>query len=190
METHWQFDVIDRYADFNRYRALVVPDRFVPDPQTARKLRAYLQKGGKLLFSHRAFVDAQGNFALADLAGFNLKGESGWDCEYLLVSKALADGVPDMSHVVNAPSMVVELRNAKPMATIGEPYFNRTWRISLPTDIHQWRRRHADPLLFKVRTVASFTSLTRSFGSTPNTATLSIANLSLTLCVCSCRPID
>jgi len=60
METHWQFDVIDRYADFSRYRAIVVPDRFAPDSQTVRKLKAYLQKGGKLLLSHRAFVDAQG----------------------------------------------------------------------------------------------------------------------------------
>lgn len=128
METHWQFDVIDRFADFNRYQALIVPDRFLPDPQTLRKLRAFLQRGGRLLLSARAFVDAQGKFALADLVGFDLKGESGWDCEYLLVGKAISDGVPDMPHVVNAPGMVVEAQKAKVLATTGEPYFNRTWR--------------------------------------------------------------
>jgi hypothetical protein len=128
METHWQFDVIDRFGDFNRYQALIVPDRFSPDPQTLRKLRAFLQRGGKVLLSARAFVDAQGKFALADLAGFDLKGEASWDCEYLLVGKAISDGVPEMPHVVNAPSMIVEAKNAKTLATVGEPYFNRTWR--------------------------------------------------------------
>lgn len=128
METHWQFDVVDRNGDFNRYRAVIVPDRFTPDPQTVRKIRAYLQRGGKLLLSYRAFVDEQGNFVLADIAGFNLRGESTWDCEYLLVGKALADGVPEMPHVVNASGMSVESENAKALATVGEPYFNRTWR--------------------------------------------------------------
>lgn len=128
METHWQFDVVDRYGDFNRYKALVVPDRFSPDQQTIRKLKAFLQKGGKLLLSFRAFVDEQGKFTLSDLAGFDLKGESGWDCEYLLVGKALAEGVPQMPHVVNAASMVVEAKKANMLASIGEPYFNRTWR--------------------------------------------------------------
>lgn len=136
METHWQFDVIDRNGDFLRYRAIVVPDRFVPDPTTVRKLKAYLQKGGKVLLSHRAFVDAQGNFALADVAGFSLRDESVWDCEYLLISKALSDGIPDMPHVVNAPGMVAETKNAKVLATVGEPYFNRTWR-------HFTSHRHA-----------------------------------------------
>lgn len=128
METHWQFDVVDRYGDFNRYKALVVPDRFSPDQQTIRKLKSFLQKGGKLLLSFRAFVDEQGKFALSNLAGFDLKGESGWDCEYLLVGKALAEGVPKMPHVVNAASMVVEAKKANVLASIGEPYFNRTWR--------------------------------------------------------------
>jgi len=128
METHWQFDVIDRFGDFNRYQALIVPDRFSPDPQTLRKLQAFLQRGGKVLLSARAFVDAQGKFALADLTGFDLKGEASWDCEYLLVGKAISDGVPEMPHVVNAPSMIVEAKNAKTLATVGEPYFNRTWQ--------------------------------------------------------------
>ncbi len=127
METHWQFDVVDRYSDFTRYRALVIPDRLTVDASLLRKLRSFLQKGGKLLCSYRALVDEQGNFVLANEAGFVLKGESNWDCEYLLVGKALSENVPDMPHVVNANSLVVELKGAKALATIGEPYFNRTW---------------------------------------------------------------
>ncbi len=56
LSLHHQFDVLtDRnLPDFRRYEVLVLADRAVATPETARRLREYVAGGGKLLLSHEA----------------------------------------------------------------------------------------------------------------------------------------
>lgn len=133
LELHHQFDVIrdTTCPDFSRYDLLVLADRAVATRETARRLRAFVAGGGRLLLSHEALLES-GNFVLAS--------EMGVDC------MARAQSVPDYFAITDAsglqntilrsgfayslyegPAICVSPRpGTEILADAYETYFNRT----------------------------------------------------------------
>ncbi len=63
-ESHYEISVCDSESDFSKFDLLLLPDSVVVDDVLATKIRAFREKGGRLLVSHRAGFDADGRWRL------------------------------------------------------------------------------------------------------------------------------
>ncbi len=130
MEEHEQFDIIEPWADFDRYRVLVIPDTAEPTPELVNKLQTYLQQGGALLFSYEALVDkTAGEFALAELLGVSYRGSSPFSPDFFRPLPGVNQGLPAefLQVMVGGSMAVVPASDAEILAEVWDPYFNRTW---------------------------------------------------------------
>ena len=106
---------------------LVLPDQVCVDDPLAKKLRAYLGSGGKLLISDRSGLVGD-DFALAREMGVHYQGPAEFAPDYLLLGQEISGGIEPMPHSCEQPgSRVSAVQGAKILATSGAPYFNRTW---------------------------------------------------------------
>jgi len=64
LELHVPFDVLDRYADFGKYKVLILPDEIDVDAETEGKLKAFVAGGGKVIASWHSAQRSDGAFAL------------------------------------------------------------------------------------------------------------------------------
>jgi hypothetical protein len=127
-ECHFQFQFVDRDADFQRWRLLIVPDVIRFDDALAAKVALFRAGGGKLLLSHESGLAADGaRFALPEI-GARMVGPAGFETTYFLPRGSVAEGIEDMPHVVYERGMDVEpLPNTEILADRIDPYFDRTW---------------------------------------------------------------
>jgi len=63
-ETHYESVILDGDGDFTGLDLLILPDSVVITPKFKSVLAGYYQRGGRLILSHRAGFDAEGNWAL------------------------------------------------------------------------------------------------------------------------------
>jgi hypothetical protein len=128
LELHHQFDILDAEADWSGYRALVIADRGAPSPEVSARLRDYLQKGGKLLFSHRALLDPDaGEFCNADLLGVHCVGPFAWSPSFFRLRPEFAGDVRDFEWVLMGSGMQVRPdAQTQTLADALSSYFNRT----------------------------------------------------------------
>jgi hypothetical protein len=125
LELHQQFQLLDRQADFGRYRLLILPDAVVVDADLRARLDAFVAAGGALLATGRSGLSAEA--AEWPTLGVRWEGPSPFQPEYLHLEGALADAAPAMEHVVyERGERVVALEGSEVLARVGEPYFNRT----------------------------------------------------------------
>jgi len=140
-----QFDVLDSYSDFERYRVLVLPDRIPTEGLLLERLEAYLAQGGAIIASFASGMDAaQERFTLKAL-GVRLVEEGPRDpagnlargreyprhhyAEYLRPRAPLAVGLPNTEHVMYIHGMHVAAEgDTQVLADVIAPYFDRTYR--------------------------------------------------------------
>ncbi len=124
-----QFDVVDFGSDLERYELLVLPDRIPVDKASARRLRTYLDRGGRLLVSGESGLDA--TQTATTLAALPIKplGMSPFSSTYVRFGESVAAGVAPSDHIMYDRSVrVVPARGGKTVAGVVEPYFERGWR--------------------------------------------------------------
>lgn len=128
-EEHLLFDVIDREADFSRYRLVILPDTIAVGDALAAKLETYLGAGGAVIASHRAGLAPDGRgFAVPSL-GVEFVGEAEFSPDFLVPSPALAAALPRAEHVMYLRALHVRpAEGAEVLAETVAPYFDRTWR--------------------------------------------------------------
>lgn len=63
-ECHYDAAILDELCDLRPYELLVLPDSTVITPRLLDSLRAFYERGGKLVLSHHAGRDAAGQFVL------------------------------------------------------------------------------------------------------------------------------
>ncbi len=63
-ESHYDAAVLDALSDLSEFELLILPDSTVITPDVKAKLKAFHEKGGKLIISHRSGFDPQGLWAL------------------------------------------------------------------------------------------------------------------------------
>ncbi len=123
-----QFDMIDSDTDFGAYRLLVLPDEIPVDAKLAKKLSAFLKKGGAVLASHRAGLEPGGEDFALDALGVKLVGEAPYQPDYLVPQGAIGKGLPKTGHVMYMKALEVKpAKGAKTLCKVETPYFNRTW---------------------------------------------------------------
>jgi hypothetical protein len=127
-ESHFQFQFVDRGADFGRWRLLVVPDCIRFDDELAGSVARFLAEGGKLLLSHESgLAEGRPGFALAEI-GMSLAGPSRFETTYFTPRSRIGEGIEDMPHVVYERGLDVEPGpGAEILADRMDPYFDRSW---------------------------------------------------------------
>ncbi len=129
IEMHYQFDVIDRKADFKKYELIVAPDLVSFDPALTKSTKSYLERGGKLILSYKSGLDEDGKgFVLSEIGNTYL-GEARYCPDYIKIKPEIAPRIGDMDYVMyERGSEVKPLAGTDVLAYVGHPYFNRTWK--------------------------------------------------------------
>ncbi|MBM4018315.1 MAG: beta-galactosidase [Planctomycetes bacterium] len=134
-----QFNFVLPQADWRPYRLLVMPDSVAVDASLAKRLRAFLARGGKVLATGTSGLAADGTRVLLPELGVAARGISPYATTYIRFGKEIADCVPPADHVMYERGVrVVPARGAKALARVVEPYFERAWD-------HFCSHRHTPP---------------------------------------------
>ncbi len=125
-----QFDVVGTSSELDRYQLLILPDAIPVDTAMAKKLTAYVKKGGALLVSGTSAMNADATqSALGDLLGIKPRGLSPFQTTYLRFMKGFDDGVAPSDHVMYERGVqVTPAAGTQVAAKIVEPYFDRSWK--------------------------------------------------------------
>ena len=124
-----QFDLLDSSAQFEAYRVLILPDAIPVSAELAGKLARFVDRGGALIATHRAGLDAQGaGFALPEL-GVELEGEAPFSPDFVVPQGELGRGLPQTGQVIYQRGLEVRpAADAEVLAWVEVPYFERHWR--------------------------------------------------------------
>ncbi len=126
LELHRPFDVIDSFADFGRYKVLILPDEIGLDAEMAARLRQYVAAGGKIIASWHSGLDANGTFALD--AGISRTGVPvAFKPAYVRASKSLDPSMTETAFVMYETAETITANGANVLAELYPSYFNRTW---------------------------------------------------------------
>lgn len=133
IELHHQFDIVTAKTcdDFSRYAVLVIPDRAVADDQTIVRLRDFVAQGGKILLSHHALLEDDGNFALAAEMGVTYIGAASSNPDYYQITSPDLWGPVSREKfaycLYDGPSVRVSPQpGTEILADAYQTYFNRT----------------------------------------------------------------
>jgi len=118
------FDVVDREADFAKYRVVILPDGVSVDGELRRKLEPFLEAGGKVLATGASGLATAGD-AFALRLGARWLEPNPYRPSYFRPSFAIA-GLPEASYVMYGEGQRVALADGGTAHGSREnPYFNR-----------------------------------------------------------------
>ncbi|MBV9643690.1 MAG: beta-galactosidase trimerization domain-containing protein [Verrucomicrobia bacterium] len=125
LESHFLFDVVDRYADFKKYKLLILPDLIRLDNELAQVIESYWKAGGRLLLTGASGLtrDAE-RFAIE--TGAEYEGISPYNPDYVLPVPELRPEFVNDPFVMYAPSHRVRATSGRSLGRVFESYFNRT----------------------------------------------------------------
>lgn len=126
LEGHFLFELIDREADFCRFKLLILPDDITVDAALVKKINAFLEQGGKLLLTGRSGLDASGKFAFA--IGADHFGTSVFSPDFALPLLVYRPDFMSTPVVFYLPSERIRVTTGKSLGQIYDPYFNRSYR--------------------------------------------------------------
>lgn len=135
LEGHFLFGLVDRTMDFDRFKALILPDDIRVDSFLKTKLDAYLAQGGKLVLSGESgqWKD-RAEFAFdvgADYEGlspyFPPAGESNRGHDYVLPTEELRAPFVDRPQIMYERSHRIRVTDGESLGQVYDPYFNRSW---------------------------------------------------------------
>ncbi len=137
LESHFLFDVIDRYATFSNYRLIILPDVIGLDDELAERLRAYCRAGGRVLMTGASGLSRETGEMMLDV-GAKVRDESPYTPDYVVARQDLRPEGIDSPIVMYAPSHRVSITDGISLGDIFDPYFNRTPK-------HFCSHQHAPP---------------------------------------------
>jgi hypothetical protein len=129
VELKQQFDVCDGEGDLSPYRVLILPDDVAMTLALQAKLEAHLARGGRLIASAAAGLDAaQTAYALSDYPA-TYEGAEPHDPAFFVASPEVAQDLPAMPVTIYSPGVAMRAaEGATVLARLIKPYFNRaTW---------------------------------------------------------------
>lgn len=123
-----QFDVIGPETDLSAYELVILPDYLRVDEALARKISAYLKKGGKLLATGTAGLSEDGTELVVKELPVRVEGMSPFMTTYVQFGEQYGDEVPQTNHVMYERGVrATATRGAEVLARVVEPYFERAW---------------------------------------------------------------
>lgn len=125
-ESHYQFSFIDSCEDLSKYKLIIAPDRVNIDERLAKKLRDYLNNGGKLILSYKSGLNNE-RFILDEI-GVDYLGDSDYSPDYFKVLSPIDKDIEPAEYVMyERGTKILPKEETQVLAEIYQPYFNRTW---------------------------------------------------------------
>jgi hypothetical protein len=123
LKHQWNGETPDR-DNLARYKLVIIPDRGYLTPEMTGRLAAFLQQGGKVLFSHEATLHA-GAFALPR-SPVRYREQCPFTPSYMKLGSDLGARLPDTEFVNYRDGSYVEpVDGAITLGEVWQPYFNR-----------------------------------------------------------------
>lgn len=123
-----QFDVVTTTTDLKPYRLLILPDCIRVDAALAKRLDAFLAKGGSILATGTSGLSPDGSTLEWKTLGLKPEGMSPYQYTFLRFGDGLEAGVPDSNHVLYERTVrALPTGGSTGQGRIVEPYFDRTW---------------------------------------------------------------
>lgn len=137
-ESAQQFDVVDGYSDYSQYKVMILPDEIPVDETLAKKLNAFVKKGGALIASFASGMNLERDTFTLSTLGVSLAAgdaaemrgkifERGDYCEYLRPKELLGESIVDTEYVMYTKGMPVKTGKARVLAEGYASYFDRTY---------------------------------------------------------------
>jgi hypothetical protein len=127
LETQTDFLVVDPAQDLSRYAAIVLPGAACLSHDEAAKLTAYVAGGGRLLVVGESALDEARQGFLLDV-GADYLGPANYDDDFTVVGAVLRADLPPSPFLnYEAALRTRPHADAEVLATVQEPYFNRTY---------------------------------------------------------------
>ena len=139
LEGHYLFDVVDTDVDLSGYRVVILPDNVKINESLYKRLRSYVDAGGKILASGSSgLYEDKDEFAFD--FGVKYRGVSEYSPTYM-APEFETDALKKASYVMYGKGYIAEKVSAKPLGWLQNPYFNRTSEHfcshrHTPSDLH------------------------------------------------------
>ena len=127
LELHVPFDVLDRSADFLRYRVIILPDHIPLDVEMTARLTSFVSAGGRIIASWRAGLNAEGAFAL-DFGIARGNAPIASKPAYVMAGKDLDEAMPKTAFVMYDVAETITAGSAAVLANLHGSYFNRSYQ--------------------------------------------------------------
>ncbi|MBQ6991157.1 MAG: hypothetical protein IJN58_08870 [Clostridia bacterium] len=123
LESQTDFDIIyqDNYDPFD---LVIFPDAVTLAPASLEALKAFIARGGKVIFSGESLVE-NGSFQID--AGITYVGPNGCDKDFIRVGDKIAKNMVTAPFLCYSPAQKVTLSGAEALSEVVYPYFNRTY---------------------------------------------------------------
>jgi hypothetical protein len=128
-ELKMQFDITDTFADFAKYRLLILPDDVLLSPETAAKIKAFAADGKAVISTGHSGLDLEKkNFALRKEWGIKYVGDCPFDPAFFQPMPQLKDNLPEIPLALYKRGIeVLPDAETEVAAVLIKPYFNREW---------------------------------------------------------------
>lgn len=120
-ECGFQFNVIDQKENLSKYKLIILPDVVKLTPEFSKELKQYLSRGGKLISTYKSLQNTNEDW------GFKPKGEAPFCPDFLVPGSCIHEGLENVEYVMYEKGECVELTDGEVIASVHEPFFNRTW---------------------------------------------------------------
>ncbi len=143
-ESAFQFDVVDSYSDYGKYKLLILPDEIPVEGRLAERLTEYINSGGKIICTCKSGLLAdESGFALdigvrkleeqpRDVYGHevvNVIKDRGDYCQYILTGEEIGRDLPKTYHVMYIRGLnVAAEEGAQVLADAYSSAFDRDFR--------------------------------------------------------------
>jgi len=126
MERHIDFDIVQENDDLNRFDTIVLPDCVLLDETAADKINTYVKNCGSVLLTGTSGLNVSKTQFLIDI-GANYQGAALYENDYLQLSDKLSEGLVTSPFLFYEGAELVSVTDGEVLASIREPYFNRTY---------------------------------------------------------------
>jgi hypothetical protein len=126
LETQHDFQAVGPDSDLSPFRTIILPGGRCLDAASAAKLGAWAAAGGSILALYESALDMHDSrFVLP--VGAEYLGPGSFECDYLEAGPELGAGVVSSPILHNLPALRVKPTDARVLAHIREPLFDRTY---------------------------------------------------------------
>lgn len=120
LESNRLYNFVDGTMDFSEYKLLVLPDVEIEDENIISKIKAFAEKGGKVIASAKALTN-NGKFFL-DIGG-DFIGENEFNPTYFVPAFPTVNG--NTEYIMRCNSFRFDANDCDVEAYVQNPYFNR-----------------------------------------------------------------
>lgn len=128
-ELKMQFDCVDEFNDWSKYKIIVLPDDILFTDTLKTKVETYLKAGGKIIATGESGLDPEKKkFCLEKEWGVTFKKDKTFDPAYFTMIDEYKDLVPALPLSVNSVCLETEaLPGTEVAGKIIAPYYDHKW---------------------------------------------------------------